>query len=130
MVFEAGVDLHQPGMVVGGFVATDGFPVKCLGGRCTLRIMLEHVVVPAFRLVPAFVFEGVAREAKRELRGEFRLAQITFVAEAFDAALVEDQGGRCPEDVEAMELRAGFLDVGGDGDEVFSDERGELRVVI
>jgi hypothetical protein len=76
------------------------------------------------------VFEGVAPETERELRGEFRLGQITFVAEAFGAALVEEEGGGCPEDIEAMELRAGFLDVGGDGDEVVGNEGRELRIVI
>ena len=65
---------------------------------------------------------GIAREAECELRGEFGLGQIAFAAEAFGAALVEDEHGGGPEGVEAVEEWAGGLDVYSDGEEVLVDE--------
>ena len=76
------------------------------------------------------MFEVVARQTKHQLRGEFLLGQIAFAAEALHAALVEDQRRRCPERVEAVEERAGILDVRGDWNEVLIDERGELGVGV
>src|SRR6201994_439942 len=86
MVFETGIDLGEPGVVVGCFVAADGLPVEGLGGGSGVGVLLEHGVVPAFGFGPALVLEVVAREAEHELCAELLLGKIAFTAEAFDAA--------------------------------------------
>ena len=92
--------------------------------------MLEHRVIPALSFLPAFVLECIARQAEHKLCAELLPRQITFAAETFRAALVEDEHGRRPQCVEAVEERSGFLDVGGYRDKILIDEQRELRVGV
>jgi hypothetical protein len=72
----------------------------------------------------------VARKPEVKLRSELALRQITFAAEALDTAFVEDERRGCPQDVVAVEERAGFLDVGAERDEVLRNVRGDRGIVI
>jgi hypothetical protein len=69
-------------------------------------------------------------EAELELRQEVGRGQIALDTMPLGAAGIEDEDGRCPLGAEAIERIGLLLDVGTGRNEVFRDERRDLRIGV
>lgn len=98
------------------------FPVERFRGRFGVWITIEHGRISRFCVRPVFVRERNGCQSQFQLRPEFVLRQVTFVAIPFDPVRIEDQNGGSPQCVEAMEVDRVFFDVYFERDERVVDE--------
>ena len=91
---------------------------------------MHDLTVDAFGVRPLLLLEGDPSQGHPQFCLELFLGEVAFDAVAFGALGIEDQNGRSPGRVEAMEPGSVFLNVGFDGEEIRVDEAcdGVIRV--
>lgn len=117
-------------MILRLLVSANGSPIQRLGGGRRVRELFGGLVVVPFGFRPALMHELDASQSDMELGHEFVAREIALQAMLLVAFRVEDENGRCPERLEAVENGSALLDVARDRDEVLVDEPGYAFVAV
>lgn len=122
--------IAKRGAVAGRLVASHTGPVERLRRRIAGGELLDDALHPVFRLLPALVAQGPARESELELRQKVLLGQKSLDPMALGAVGVGDQQGRRPLRAEALEGLRLLLDVDLDRYEAAGDQLFDLSVGV
>jgi hypothetical protein len=91
---------------------------------------LNDLIVKAFRVGPLFVHERDTREPQQKLGSKFIFWKVTFNAMTLFSVFIENQDGRSPDRIKAVEPGGIFLDVNSNGNEVLFDEGCQLGIRV
>ena len=123
-------DFAENGVVVRRLVVRDGFPVHRAGSGVRVRMLRQHLSVPALRVGIVLAHEGYSSESALESGEKVVVGQIALDARLLLAIVVENDDARCPDGVEAVEPGRMLLYVGFYGKEMLFNEIGGLLVFV